>query len=391
VAIIVPLTVFGIVWPAHLPAPRDREYDYDCHDSGACLTEASVPRPARPRRVKVVSVTSTSVTVTWRRTPSRRVVGYEVVLNGTRVAVVRQHRFTFAGLTCATAWRFTIRALGPNGRRSHRRTVFATTSACPPGTGPPPAPLVPPPPVPTPATAAPPAPAAPAPPPPGAIDRQAPTTPTGLSVGSIAPTAVALRWTAARDNVAVTGYRMLLNGVALTQGTTALSFTFTALTCGTRYTLGVLAFDAAGNASPAASRTGTTAACPPPAGSGTCPSNPKQGVQVPGALTVLDPANPCRTATGRVAAAHVEHDGDCHVNISVDPPYQGLLNAVNGSAALGQLITEVIPSHTLAIPAVGSRVSIFGSWVNDHSTGWNELHPVWTYTMLAGSTGVCGG
>jgi chitodextrinase len=325
-----------------------------------------------------VSVTSTSVTVRWRRTRNRRVVGYEVVLNGRRVAVVRAHRFTFAGLTCATRYRFTIRALGPNGRRSHRRTVFATTSGCPPGTGPPPA-------------VAPPAPAAPVAAPPAALDRQAPTAPTGLSLGAIAPTSVVLRWRAASDNVGLAGYRLLLNGAALAEGTTALTFTFTGLACGTRYTLGVQAFDAAGNASSVASRTATTSACPPPPSSGNCPSNPKQGVQVPGNLTVLDPSSPCRTATGRVAASHVEHDGDCHVNITVDPQYQGLLNSVNGTAAQGQLITEVIPNHPLAIPSVGSRVSIFGSWVNDHSTGWNELHPVWTFTMLSGSTGVCGG
>jgi chitodextrinase len=384
-ALIVPLTVFGIIWPASLPAPKDREYDYDCHDSGACVTEASVPRPGRPRAVRVASVTSTSVTVTWRRSRHRRTSGYEVVLNGARVAVVRAHRFTFASLQCATRYRFAIRAVGPNGRRSHRRTVFATTAACPPGTAPPPAPAPPP--------LAPPAPGVPGgPPPPAApLDRQAPTTPTALAVGTVTPTSAALRWKAATDNVGVAGYRVLLNGAPLTQGTTALTFTFTGLTCGTRYTLGVQAFDAAGNASPAASRAATTAACPPPPRAGNCPSNPKLGVQAPGNLTVLDPANPCRTAVGRVAASHVEHDGDCHVNIVVDPAYQGLLNAVNGTAARGQLITEVIPNHTLAIPSTGSRVSVFGSWVNDHSTGWNELHPVWTFTMLSGSTGVCGG
>ncbi|TML98753.1 MAG: hypothetical protein E6G10_21885 [Actinobacteria bacterium] len=112
-------------------------------------------------------------------------------------------------------------------------------------------------------------------------------------------------------------------------------------------------------------------------------------MQRPGQLSVLDGANPCRTATGTVTSSHVEHDGDCHVNVSVDAAYTGLLNGVNRSA--GGLITEVIPSHPLPIPKVGSHVSILGTWVNDHATGWNELHAVWSYQILSGSTGSCGG
>jgi chitodextrinase len=367
-ALAVPLTVFALIWPAPLPAPR--EYDYDCHDSGACAREASIPRPSRPRRLHVVQVASTSIKVAWA--PRRRVVGYEVVADGRRVAVVRRSSFTFAGLACATRYRLVVRALGANGRRSHRTTLFATTRACRSGAAAPtlPHPVTPAPPTPT--------------------DRLAPSTPTGLRVGAIDMTSVALSWTASSDNVGVAGYSLLVNGTRIAQGTTSPAFTFTGLACGTRYTLGVQAFDAAGNASRPASRAVTTARCPSPQPPPTtCPSNPKQGVQVPGNLTVLDPANPCRTATGRVMATHIEHDGDCHVNIAVDPQYQGLLNAVNGSSARGQLITEVIPNHPLPIPSVGSRVTLVGSWVNDHSTGWNELHPVWSFQVLSGSTGAC--
>ena len=104
---------------------------------------------------------------------------------------------------------------------------------------------------------------------------------------------------------------------------------------------------------------------------------------------MLDGANPCRTATGTVTSSHVEHDGDCHVNVALDAPYRGLLNSVNQSAAGGDIITEVIPSHVLPIPSNGSHVSIFGTWVNDKATGWNELHAVWSYQILSGGTGPC--
>ena len=368
-ALIVPFVVFGMLF-APVPMPRDPEPGgpegaYDCHDSGECFTAASIPRPNRPRRVRVVAVAGTSVTVSWQRARSGRVAGYEVVLNGARVAVVRGHRFTFTALTCATRYRITIRAVGANGRRSHRRTVFGTTSACPPGSAPAPAPLLP-------------SPASP-------VDSQPPSTPGSLRIGTVATTAIQLRWAGSTDNVGVSGYRMLLDGAPLDQGTTSLSFTFTGLACGKRYTLGVQAFDAVGNASPTATRTASTAACPPPPSAADCPANPKQGVQVPSNLTVLDPATPCRTATGRVTGTQIEPDGDCHVNVSVDPQFDNLLNAVNG----GLLVTEVIPNHPLAIPTVGSRVSVFGSWVNDHASGWNELHPVWSFDVLSGSTGTC--
>jgi hypothetical protein len=154
--------------------------------------------------------------------------------------------------------------------------------------------------------------------------------------------------------------------------------------------LGAQAFDAAGNTSAIASLTAATAACPaPPTPPVSCPADPLQQVQKPNQLTVLDPANPCRTAVGGVTAIHPAHDGDCHVDVRVDQGYQGLLNSVNQSKANGDLVTEVIPSHQLPIPTPGSRVSVYGTWVNDKSTGWNELHPVWSFQVISGSTGAC--
>jgi hypothetical protein len=203
----------------------------------------------------------------------------------------------------------------------------------------------------------------------------------------VTQTDIVLTWSASSDNAGVTGYAVFLDGNRLPQTVTSTSATFSGLTCGTSHALGVQALDAAGNASPIASLTVSTAACPPPPP--VCPANPLQGVQRPGQLTVLDRTTPCRTVTGRVTSDTPQHDGDCHVNVMLDPPYRSLLNSVNQSAAGGNLITEVIPSHRLPIPKVGSRVSIFGTWVNDKATGWNELHPVWSIQMLSGTTGTC--
>ena len=56
------------------------------------------------------------------------------------------------------------------------------------------------------------------------------------------------RWNASTDNVGVTGYSLYRNG-AKAGSTTATSYTFTGLACGTTYTLALTAYDAAGNES----------------------------------------------------------------------------------------------------------------------------------------------
>jgi chitodextrinase len=60
-----------------------------------------------------------------------------------------------------------------------------------------------------------------------------------------------LQWTAATDNVGVTGYQVVRNGSALPGVITGTSFTDTGLTGGTTYTYTVRALDAAGNLGPA--------------------------------------------------------------------------------------------------------------------------------------------
>jgi len=103
----------------------------------------------------------------------------------------------------------------------------------------------------------------------GATDTQAPSKPAGLGTGSVHQTSLTLSWTASTDNVAVAGYRLYVDGnQAGTSGST--SYSFTGLSCGTSYSLGVSAYDGAGNASAMASISAATASCtsPPPPPSG---------------------------------------------------------------------------------------------------------------------------
>jgi chitodextrinase len=91
-------------------------------------------------------------------------------------------------------------------------------------------------------------------------DGEAPTAPTGLSVTGSTVSSVSLAWSAATDNTGVTAYRVYRNGTDVSGAITGLSFTDTGLAPSTSSTYEVKAFDAAGNASPAASVAGSSLA-----------------------------------------------------------------------------------------------------------------------------------
>jgi phosphatidylinositol-3-phosphatase len=102
-----------------------------------------------------------------------------------------------------------------------------------------------------------------------ATDTEPPTMPGGIhNAGNVADpqTQIRVAWTASTDNVGVTGYDVARNGVHVdTRPATGLDHASSGLTCGTSYTFAVRAKDAAGNFSPAATLTTSTAACSQPA------------------------------------------------------------------------------------------------------------------------------
>jgi hypothetical protein len=84
--------------------------------------------------------------------------------------------------------------------------------------------------------------------------------PGGLAIAATNQSAIGLSWSPSADNVGVAGYHVYRNGSGV--GTaTATSYTDSPLTCSTTYTLGVEAYDAAGNSSTRASVSSATAAC----------------------------------------------------------------------------------------------------------------------------------
>jgi hypothetical protein len=104
--------------------------------------------------------------------------------------------------------------------------------------------------------------------------------------------------------------------------------------------------------------------------------DPLAGVYHPQRLEVK---SRCRLATGTVTRVEFErYDGDVHVDLALDEADLGLLGAGNDRVGY-DLVVEIIPQDrsVVAVPEVGTRVTVVGPWVEDTSHGWREIHPAW--------------
>jgi chitodextrinase len=81
-------------------------------------------------------------------------------------------------------------------------------------------------------------------------DTQPPSTPTNLSATDTSHSKVDLSWTASTDNVGVTGYWVVRDGVTIANVTLGTSYSDTTVSPSTAYEYQVIAYDAAGNLSP---------------------------------------------------------------------------------------------------------------------------------------------
>jgi len=105
----------------------------------------------------------------------------------------------------------------------------------------------------------------------------------------------------------------------------------------------------------------------------------------------------CTAVEGRVVAIQKESDGDLH--IAIEPGQTSVLNLVNAIHGHRRLVVESICDHdsgpesyshaacagftpSVAIPKVGDRVRVTGSYVTDSEDGWREIHPVSRIELL---------
>ncbi|HET8559507.1 MAG TPA: Ig-like domain-containing protein [Marmoricola sp.] len=147
-------------------------------------------------------------------------------------------------------------------------------------------------------------------------DSTAPTAPTGVTATAVSAGEVRLGWSASSDNVGVTGYSVMRDGVLL-DTTTATTYRDTTVKPDTSYTYRVLARDAAGNVSPSSETvTVRTPALPPP-------DTTPPGVDITSPTDLATVSGPVS-----VAVAAADDIGVTAVELSVD----GVLLATDSTA-----------------------------------------------------------
>jgi chitodextrinase len=205
--------------------------------TGVTAACADTQPPTTPTNVVATSRTATSIALSWTAsTDNVGVAGYGLHRGSSLVGTSATNSGIFSNLTCNTTYTLAVDAYDAAGNRSGKTTVTVATTAC--------------------------------------ADTSAPSAPTALAASNVSQTGLSLTWAASTDNVGVAGYDVYLQN-AKVGSTSGTSHAFTGLTCGTSYTLGVVAYDAAGNRSSQSTLTGLTSACspPPPSSSVNWPSS----------------------------------------------------------------------------------------------------------------------
>ena len=191
----------------------------------ALTPPADTQAPTAPGNPTVNALTPTSAELTWTASSDNVGVTAYDVSGGPAAIRVTGTTASLTGLTEKTSYTLAITARDAAGNISGASTLTLTTPALP--------------------------------------DITAPNAPTGLQATSVTESEIVLGWGAASDNVGVVGYEV--SGAGAVVSTTQTSATLSDLTPATEYTLAVTARDAAGNISPAATLTVTTATAMPPA------------------------------------------------------------------------------------------------------------------------------
>lgn len=181
--------------------------------------------PTAPTSLVVTGHTSSTIALAWSAaTDNVGVTGYRILEGATQVGTTATTSFTVTGLPASSTHAYVVVALDAAGNASPASAaVTATTDAAAP-------------------------------------DTQPPAAPAGLRATAQTESSIALSWTAATDNVGVTGYQ-IFEGATQVGISATTTFTATGLAASSTHTYTVIALDAAGNRSPASNAvTATTSA-----------------------------------------------------------------------------------------------------------------------------------
>jgi chitodextrinase len=182
--------------------------------------------PSAPGTPAFSSITGSSAVASWSAASDNvAVTGYEYSLNG-GAWTAASSGVTLSGLTNGTSYSLQVRAFDATGNRGSASSNSFTT-----------------------------------------LDTAAPSAPGTPGFSSITGSSAVASWSAASDNVGVSGYEYSLNGGAWTAASSGV--TLSGLTNGTGYSLQVRAYDAAGNRGSASANSFNTLDTEAPSAPGT--------------------------------------------------------------------------------------------------------------------------
>lgn len=184
-------------------------------------TSSDTSPPSVPGSLTASAVSSTQVHLSWgASTDNVDVTGYRVYRAGLLIASPALTSYSDTGRTAGTTYSYTVKAADSGGNLSGVSNTASVTT-------------------------------------PTSTDTQAPVAPGSLSATAASSSQINLTWSAATDNVSVTGYRIYRAGV-LVASPTSTSYSDTGLTASTAYSYSVKAADAAGNLSAASNTASAT-------------------------------------------------------------------------------------------------------------------------------------
>jgi chitodextrinase len=203
-----------------------KTFDYAFDDE--VVSAADSTPPSNPTGLTMTGATTGSIALRWNASSDNvGVLGYDLFLNGSKIRTTSGTNYTFSGLACGTTYALGVDAFDAAGNTSSQASVTGSAASC------------------------------------GGVvasDVGGPSTPTALTVTDASPSTVSLSWNASTDSVGVAGYDAFRDNSRV--GTTnTTTYTFTGLSCGTTYALGVDAFDGGGNVSGRASITAASSPC----------------------------------------------------------------------------------------------------------------------------------
>jgi eukaryotic-like serine/threonine-protein kinase len=196
----------------------------------ATLSAPDTAPPTVPTGLRSTGRTPSAVVLAWN--PARDnvgIAGYAVLRDGRQIASVVQPGYSDTGLTAATAYQYSVRAYDATGNDSRVTAPITVTTL----TGP---------------------------------DTIAPTPPRYVKATATGTSTVHIAWTEGSDNVGVTGYQILRNGVRIAMSASP-QYDDYGLAAATTYRYTIKSVDAAGHPSapsPAATATTNAPAQPSP-------------------------------------------------------------------------------------------------------------------------------